>query len=76
MLRFGHFGLYRHSKYDVLTEGGGGVKSSDKQYIFCKQRGGVKKSQNSVDIIYGSPLTQIAPFYCVTQEILPAEWHT
>ena len=33
-------------------------KFADKQYRFCGQRRkGVKKSQNSVDVIYGSPLT-------------------
>ena len=40
---------------------GEGVKKctnlADKQYRFCRQRGGgVKKSKNFVDFIYGSPL--------------------
>ena len=46
---------------DVRREGGKGVKKCSKfahqQYRFCGQkREGVKKFQNYVDIIYGSPL--------------------
>ena len=37
---------------------------ADKQYRFCRQRGGgVKQSQTSVDVIYGSPLPSFLPYW-------------
>ena len=50
------------SIYDVRTEGEGGQRNTpnvaDKQFRFCGQRGGRgQKSRNSVDVIYGSPLS-------------------
>ena len=51
------------SIYDVQAEGDRGqeiIQIADKQYKFCGQRGG-QKTQNFVDVIYGSPLVENGP---------------
>ena len=53
------------SIYDVRTEGGGGSRNTrnlTNSIDFADKWGGGKKSQNSVDVIYGSLLSEIHSF--------------